>query len=66
MGKDAAVGSVVNAFAIAIVTVAGIDATAGTVIGRAHIATVVFQAVVLKRVTTDGNGLIGRPRIAVG
>ncbi len=70
MGNDTAVGAVVNALATAIVAVAGIDAAAGAIIGRAHIAAVVFpvavsllqaplQTIVLQRITTDGNRLIG-------
>ncbi len=70
MSNDTAVGAVVNALAAAIIAVASVDAAAGTVIGRPHIAAVVFpvavpllqtplQAIVLQRITTDGNRLIG-------
>ncbi len=77
MSDNAAVGAIVYTLATAIVAVTGIDAAASTVIGCAHIAAVVFpvavsllqaplQAVVIQRVTTDGDRLIGRPRITVG
>ena len=77
MSDNAAVGAIVYTLATAIVAVTGIDAAAGAVIGRAHIAAVLFpvavpllktplQAIVIQSDAADGNGLIGRPRITVG